>query len=87
MQATIITDGTKLVGQAMPKILAGFRKKVVGRTIVDAGYIKMPDAGVYPVLVLDNGETVYAMADDEGNGPGVMALGLSNDMLCETDVK
>lgn len=56
------------------------RKHLKGRTIVDAFYCSEEDqksldwfeSGV--VLVLDDGTQLIAQADDEGNGPGALAV-------------
>lgn len=55
-------------------------KHLKGRTIVDAFYcseedqdaLGWNDSGI--VLVLDNGVQIVAQADDEGNGPGALAV-------------
>lgn len=49
------------------------RKKLQGRTIVDALYNQDPEFGI-PILtiVLDNDTVLFPMQDDEGNGPGAL---------------
>jgi hypothetical protein len=83
---TVITDKTaagKLYGKAMPRIIAGFSALVKGRRIVEVGY--MADGGeAIPVLVLDNGNVISAMSDDEGNSVGVLTCG--NEILCQTSL-
>ncbi|MCA1799741.1 MAG: hypothetical protein LC650_00395 [Actinobacteria bacterium] len=51
---------------------------VIGRTITGFDYESPGDYDIedrgYPMVVLhlDNGDKVFAMRDDEGNGPGVL---------------
>ena len=92
----LIIKGSQLNGSAMPGILTKFRAAVIGRTIVDAGYLIMgtpegeeedyEDETAWPCLVLDNGETVIIQRDDEGNGPGTPVLNNGN-RLCRTSLK
>lgn len=93
MSKILITEhnaADHLVGEAMPKILKRFRAQVIGRKIVNAGYVIHPETPwggreAIPVLVLDNGELIEAMRDDEGNGPGVFTTG--SGILCEVTPK
>jgi hypothetical protein len=83
---TIITDGSKLGGGSMPKILAEFRRAVVGRRIVEAGYIDLNgDGQAWPILLLEGGENIVINMDDEGNGPGVPVTSKAK-CLCETTI-
>jgi hypothetical protein len=60
---------SKLAGKAMPRLLADFRQRVVGKSISQAGYVEI-DGNPYPALLLSNGLMLAGMGDDEGNGPG-----------------
>ena len=57
---------------------AKVKKKLVGKTIVDARYMtdkEVEESGWYKkgiVLVLNDGNIIYPMADDEGNDSGAM---------------
>lgn len=82
--STIITDGRKLQGSAMPKIVEGFQREVVGRLIIAAGYHQEePGGAVYPAIQLDNGYLILGQCDDEGNGPGVLVC--DGECLCQTE--
>lgn len=48
------------------------QQQLVGRTIVQAGYVPDTDWHVALVLLLDNGGSLTVAADDEGNAPGVL---------------
>lgn len=86
-------DGTmipadKLRGSAMPKILKGFTTAVLGKKIVQVGYVALGDIP-YPVLILDDGSSILAGRDDEGNGPGVFDWAGAKsgaEKLCETNI-
>lgn len=89
---TIITAKTAaqhLDGEAMPGIIERFAKLCEGKMIIQAGYVIEKDVlngkQAVPVLLLDNGRVIYAMADDEGNGPGCLVA--EDAMLCETTPK
>lgn len=82
---TLITDGTKLVGAAMPKILAEFQVAVIGKKIVNAGYITT-GGECWPVLLLEDGENITIQSDDEGNGPGT-PITSKGKCLCSTQAK
>lgn len=73
MKDGAIIPTKKLRGSAMPRIVKAFEKGVVGRKIVQIGYVALGDEP-YPVLILDDGTTVMALQDDEGNGPGSSLL-------------
>lgn len=53
-------------------------KQFAGRKIVEIRWLnraERDDMGWYassPVLILDNGDAIFASADDEGNGPGAL---------------
>ena len=66
----LITDGTQMDGVAMPHLMKSFQEAVVGRRITAAGYISL-QGDAYPVLVLDNGESIVIHRDERGGGPGV----------------
>lgn len=80
----LITDGRQLSGAAMPRIVKDFRNAMIGRRIVDAGYYNI-DGAAFPILVLDNGDSIIAQCDDECNSPGVLSGGKST-MLCQTHI-
>ena len=84
MKTTRITHGAKLTGAAMPRILSEFQKLVVGKTIVQAGYVHFDDqegggvpSGAWPFLLLNDKTLILAQADDEMNGPGVLVAELA----------
>lgn len=83
---TIITDGKKLPGAAMPRILKGARAALEGKTIAKVGYV-LEDWGDYtPVLQLSDGTILYIQRDDEGNGPGSACIQTSDggeESLCQ----
>jgi hypothetical protein len=84
----IVVDGSKLSGEAMPKLVADFQSEVVGQRIVAAGYYKFKSEdveGAWPALLLANGTVITASRDDECNGPGVLMA--DQGVLCETDFK
>lgn len=82
----LITDGRKLTGAAMPKILADFRQAVIGKRIIDAGYINLNgDGEAWPVLILEGAENIIIQRDDECNGPGV-AVTSKDKSLCQTRI-
>jgi len=62
---------THLRGTAVPKILGDFKQAVVGRKVINAGYLTVYGEA-YPFVELDDGTFITAAADDEGNGPGVL---------------
>jgi hypothetical protein len=75
----VITDGNKLNGSAMPRILK-MAQTLVGQKIAQIGYIE--EHGEYwPIVVLENGVELVAQQDDEGNGPGALTIG--SEMLCQ----
>lgn len=85
----IITDGNQLSGSAMPRIVANSQALLVGRTIKKVGYYQDDFGAVWPCLVLDNGTTVTASKDDEGNGPGSLFVDstVCHEILCRTSAK
>lgn len=83
-EGSFITNGTKLRGSAMPRILAEFREAVIGRKIVDAGYCII-DGQPYPMLVLDDWSDLLIQADDECNRPGTITNS-KGDKLCHTQL-
>ena len=84
----LITDGKKLHGSAMPRILTNAQDLLVGRTIKAVGYLDM-DGQPWPCVVLDNGTTLTDSRDDEGNGPGSLFIDgkATSEMLCATSIK
>ena len=87
----LITNGTKLRGSAMPRILANAQDLLVGRTIKAVGYSHGEDGRPWPCIVLDNGTTLTVSRDDEGNGPGSLfiyhAAEETCEILCATSIK
>lgn len=86
---TFNNDGNDLAGQTA-EIMAKFRSRIVGRTVVDVGYVISPeDDGeeptAYPALVMDDGHLLTAWIDDEGNGPGVILF--KDARLCQTHIE
>lgn len=69
------------------QILIALRKAIEGKRITEIGYMQKPDAifqgwGYRPiVLVLEDGTTLFPMADDEGNEAGALATTVEG---CET---
>ncbi len=56
------------------------KRVLVGKRIVDAGYVDGPDElGTDLCFALEDGTQLYVMSDDEGNGPG--ALHFDNPVL------
>lgn len=55
------------------------KKALVGRTIVGVEWMTEEEAGESgwysrpPILILDDGHSIYPMADDEGNNGGALA--------------
>lgn len=72
-----------LQGAAMNRLLTGFRRAVIGKRITGVGYLDL-HGEPYPVLVLEDGESIICQCDDEGNGPGTLSLGNSDAVLCRT---
>lgn len=66
----------------MPRLVAEFRKAIVGKKIVDAGYI-VQSGVAWPCLVLNDGNTIVCQMDDEGNGPGSL-VDNKGSCLCAT---
>ena len=87
----LITDGTKLHGSAMPRILANAQDLLVGRTIKAVGYTAGEEGRPWPCIVLDNGITLTVSQDDEGNGPGSLFTYHeredTGEILCATSIK
>lgn len=86
----VVTDGTKLVGEAMPRLVREFQADVVGKTITGAGYLDM-DGEAWPILLLRDPKTgaqshILVQSDDEGNGPGVLVTD-ADHCLCQTSVR
>ncbi len=60
---------------------------IVGRTILGFDYEDPEDYGIeshgrsFVVLHLDNGDQIYAMRDDEGNGPGVLMHRINDNIV------
>ncbi len=52
-----------------------YLKFLVGKKIVEAGV----DQNGTPVLILDDGTTVYALSDAEGNGNGHLEIQASQE--------
>jgi hypothetical protein len=75
----VISDGNKLNGSAMPRILE-LAQTLVGKSIAQIGYID-EDGVKYPIIVLDDGTELVAQMDDEDNGPGALTFG--SEMLCQ----
>lgn len=78
---TFDNKGDTLNGKTA-EIIQLFQKRLVGKTIVDAGYMIDEDQEPWPCLVMDNGHLLIGMMDDEGNGPGVMCF--QDARLCQT---
>lgn len=83
---TFDNEGISLNGKTA-EIIRLFRKRVVGHTVVDVGYVLRDDGydegpTAWPCLVMDNGHLLTSMMDDEGNGPGVMCF--QDSRLCKT---
>jgi len=91
LSTDFITDGNKLNGSAMPRILANAQDLLVGRTIKAVGYAPGADDRPWPCIVLDNGTTLTVSKDDEGNGPGSLfiyhAAEETGEILCATSIK
>jgi hypothetical protein len=82
----LITDGKDMNGEAMPRLMTNFRLAVLGRKIVDVGYLIM-DGEAFPCIALDNGDSIIIQRDDECNGPGVPVTALHGHILCQTHPK
>jgi hypothetical protein len=86
----LITDGKRLQGSAMPRIVERFRAAVIGKRITNAGYVVfVPGDEPVPFLECEDGTFITARQDDEGNGPGVLLASTHTDDegLCETELK
>jgi hypothetical protein len=75
----VISDGSKLDGSAMPRILK-LAQTLVGKKIAQIGYIR-EHGQCWPIVVLDDGTELVAQADDEANGPGSLSFG--SELLCQ----
>ena len=71
--ATMITDGERLDGSAMPGIMER-AQALVGRHIQSIGY-ENDNGTLWPTIILDDGTKIQGLRDDEGNGPGVLTFG------------
>lgn len=88
----LVRDGKELPGSAMPRVILNARGLLIGRRIVDLGYINYVDPfsgeRYQPCLVLDDGTKILAQMDDENNGPGVLALENKDgygELLCQVN--
>jgi hypothetical protein len=54
-------------------------KVLVDKKIVAAEYIKDAEFGNILCIMLDDGTTIFPMADDEGNGPGSLHWSAKSD--------
>lgn len=87
---SLITDGKRLDGSAMPRLVREFQDAVIGKSIIRAGYLDM-DGQAWPILLLMDPKTrqqshILIQCDDEGNGPGVPVTN-TDCMLCQTALK
>lgn len=83
--------GKYLEGKAMPAIVEKMHSLLVGRKIIDVGYVIDPaeDAQYrkpWPYITLDDDQVLIIQADDESNAPGAVNVNPSKDLMCECDV-